>query len=1008
MRKVLLILGLLAIANLILPFIPVNEKAIAAETYGAVASNNTGDLIAGLTGNTPGGTPVYTDQVNPAAATFTVATRAQLLTALTASVAGNIIYVTAGSSIDLSADWSLTLKAGVTLASNRGSAGASGALIYTNNADTTATRNFINIGSGARITGLRIRGNDQTVGTNGTGGYCGLVKGSSGAFEIDNCEVYGFAYLGISAANGATGDIHHNYIHHNQRSGLGYGVLVHNATATIYANYFDYNRHDISGSRDYPVSNYEAYYNISGTHHIGTCFDMHGGNDNPSWGFADGPDASVPAGGTIKIHHNTFMDTNQPSVSIRGVPSVGCYVYNNWTYWPSWQYTACFKQWLENLGLTPYQSMYVYNNWYSDDVDPGDPPPDVPPIPPAPVTDDEGLLASTDEDWPAYRDHGNHGVCMLSDGTFWSVFIEDDAFGTPGIAAIHYELDGTVLATENVSCTNKIETFPSIAVDSDDNLHVTYFEDTDGNAYYINRDDATGTWGVPVLLSDVNDCWNQGVGVAVDSQDYIHVVYGEDSDDALSDDPIYYRKSTDGGATFSVSLRISPLFSDPAWDDDFWPNIVVDKADNLHVVWEGYGRGPVNFSDYQIHYIQYCSDNADWCNYYEVTQDSIGPFMRPLIAVDLNNTCHISFADPFGWLSAHGVVYITRSSAGTWSGTTDASIGSATDLYINGMSLSVSGDVFIFTVDANNLLTLLAKDTPTWDCSVNIENNPLLGDADYDPSPIWAMWPEIDGLRSNYPGTGYLIHYGRDIGATGEMRFLAGGFGYGPPVASCVDDFTAYPNGCGRIDLYWDDPNDPQLFADINIVIRGARWDYPDTPPSTTDGSWEVYNHQCSLGGNTYSDTGLLSGEPYYYRIWIYDAFTDTYSLCGQDYATTYPCSSAGEAPVISEWFQEPTCEMYYQTVLWPAMNYALRAYEFPERYFCMMMTYFLISVCCIASFPVAAVAGQGSPKTMVVPFAIGAVLIVVAALAGALALGISIVSFIILAGVAVFIWMQS
>jgi hypothetical protein len=148
-----------------------------------------------------------------------------------------------------------------------------------------------------------------------------------------------------------------------------------------------------------------------------------------------------------------------------------------------------------------------------------------------------------------------------------------------------------------------------------------------------------------------------------------------------------------------------------------------------------------------------------------------------------------------------------------------------------------------------------------------------------------------------------------------------------------------------------------------------------------------------------------LAGTTYYYRIWRHDVLANTYVLDSEDFATTYACSQIPSIDVPPEWYQEPTCDMYYQTVLWPAMNYAILAYQFPANYFCMVVTFFLISVCCVASFPVAMAGSAGSPKSMAVPFIIGAVLIMVTAIAGAIPLGISIVSFIALGGVAVFIW---
>ena len=49
-------------------------------------------------------------------------------------------------------------------------------------------------------------------------------------------------------ANAPIPYIHHNYIHHNQARGEGYGVNLYGGNALIEANIFDYNRHDVTGA----------------------------------------------------------------------------------------------------------------------------------------------------------------------------------------------------------------------------------------------------------------------------------------------------------------------------------------------------------------------------------------------------------------------------------------------------------------------------------------------------------------------------------------------------------------------------------------------------------------------------------------------------------------------------------------------------------------------------------------------------------------------------------------
>ena len=220
------------------------------------------------------------------------------------------------------------------------------------------------------MTGLRVRGPNETT-TRTFPLYAGLVAAGDDV-EVDNCEIYNWPEAGAGVGDQHYAHFHHNYIHHCQADGFGYGICVAGGTALIEANYFDYYRHAIAGTRGYPASSYEARYNIAGPHATNSVFDMHGGNDDPSGGFEDGPDADVPAGGTILIHHNTFQATggSRISVGIRGVPAGTCQVYGNWTYWDSQHASDVFKQTVDNLGLEPYVRMSVYDNWFGAETPP--------------------------------------------------------------------------------------------------------------------------------------------------------------------------------------------------------------------------------------------------------------------------------------------------------------------------------------------------------------------------------------------------------------------------------------------------------------------------------------------------------------------------------------------------------------------------------------------------------------------------------------------------------------
>jgi hypothetical protein len=119
--------------------------------------------------------------------------------------------------------------------------------------------------------------------------------------------------------------VHHNFIHHCQRAGLGYGVSLDQADALIEANIFDWCRHHIAATGA-PGTSYEARYNIVLTNASSHYFDMHGGRDRG--------DGTGIAGDWMKVHHNTFQGLDQKAVVIRGTPNQPAYIHHNWFWNP--------------------------------------------------------------------------------------------------------------------------------------------------------------------------------------------------------------------------------------------------------------------------------------------------------------------------------------------------------------------------------------------------------------------------------------------------------------------------------------------------------------------------------------------------------------------------------------------------------------------------------------------------------------------------------------------------
>lgn len=333
---------------------------------------------------------------------------------------GKVLWVPGDQSIDLSG-WSGTLRA--TVASDRGVDGSKGGLLYTDDHgkdsdawDGGSGRGVLQCRTGARLTGLRIRGPYHDHHDNPEyPGYVPIDSGNSSErrrkreqryarglnvqgrnVEVDNCELYGWPNQAINIGSSGTAyspHIHHLHGHDCMMVGFGYVVDVIKGHPLIEDSYFNATRHSVDGF-GYPECGYTLENSVFGPITYSHAVDMHTLAENTS-----GND--LTAGGRVEVRRCTFCfdsnihDSPAQAIAFRGYPTDG-YVTENCRFLHTIEGEEPPFNVANSSGYAPYRQVNVprgeWHDWEFIDNQYG---------PDAPYR--EGIGASVNLDDPAER-----------------------------------------------------------------------------------------------------------------------------------------------------------------------------------------------------------------------------------------------------------------------------------------------------------------------------------------------------------------------------------------------------------------------------------------------------------------------------------------------------------------------------------------------------------------------------------------------------------------------------
>jgi BNR repeat-like domain len=207
---------------------------------------------------------------------------------------------------------------------------------------------------------------------------------------------------------------------------------------------------------------------------------------------------------------------------------------------------------------------------------------------------------------------------------------------------------------KRITWTSGWSMLPAIVVDSSDHIHVVWEDDTTGNVeiYYKRSTDGGTSWSAARRLTWTSR-QSRDSAVAADSNNALHVVWEDGGEGSGQEYDIYYKRSTDGGATWEATKRLTWTAS------SFSPAIAIDSKNVIHVAWLDDAPG-----NEEIYYKKSTNGGATWSAAKRLTWSS-GLSLEPGIAVGLSDAIHLAWEDD---TSGHLEIYYKRSTDGgaTW------------------------------------------------------------------------------------------------------------------------------------------------------------------------------------------------------------------------------------------------------------------------------------------------------------------------------------------------------
>ena len=187
-------------------------------------------------------------------------------------------------------------------------------------------------------------------------------------------------------------------------------------------------------------------------------------------------------------------------------------------------------------------------------------------------------------------------------------------------------------AVKRLTWTSGESDYPAIATDSNKTIHLVWNDDTPGNSeiHYKRSTDGGTSWSAAKRLTWTSD-WSRNPAIAIDTSNVIHIVWSESISGGVE---IFYKRSLDGGATWGPARRLTWT---SGWS--YEPAIAVYSNNAIHVVW--WESWP---DYYEIYYKRSTDGGSSWGAVERLTWTPGNSYL-PAVAADSNQSIYVVWYD---------------------------------------------------------------------------------------------------------------------------------------------------------------------------------------------------------------------------------------------------------------------------------------------------------------------------------------------------------------------------